>query len=211
MVEFSADTLQLADTSCQELADKLGANGRVVDFRIVTDPVERGKLWRVREDGAGLSSLRIDGVQTWPGWEDSAVAPERLADYLADLLPLVKRYGYTALMYGHFGAGGCVHMRLDYDLRSDSGRKVFSDFTHDAADLVVTHGGSLSGEHGDGRARSELLEVMYSREMIGIFRSFKHLWDPAQILNPGSSFIQFPSLPRWPWKVSSSLDPLTVG
>lgn len=112
------------------------------------------------------------------------MAPERLADYLADLLPLVKRYGYTALMYGHFGAG-CVHMRLDYDLRSDSGRKVFSDFTHDAADLVVTHGGSLSGEHGDGRARSELLEVMYSREMIGIFRSFKHLWDPAQILNPG--------------------------
>ncbi|WP_043457204.1 FAD-binding and (Fe-S)-binding domain-containing protein [Arthrobacter sp. 31Y] len=184
MVEFSADTLQLADTSCQELADKLGANGRVVDFRIVTDPVERGKLWRVREDGAGLSSLRIDGVQTWPGWEDSAVAPERLADYLADLLPLVKRYGYTALMYGHFGAG-CVHMRLDYDLRSDSGRKVFSDFTRDAADLVVTHGGSLSGEHGDGRARSELLEVMYSREMIGIFRAFKHLWDPAQILNPG--------------------------
>ncbi len=184
MVEFSADTLQLADTSCQELADKLGANGRVVDFRIVTDPVERAKLWRVREDGAGLSSLRIDGVQTWPGWEDSAVAPERLADYLADLLPLVQRYGYTALMYGHFGAG-CVHMRLDYDLRSDSGRKVFSDFTRDAADLVVTHGGSLSGEHGDGRARSELLEVMYSREMIGIFRAFKHLWDPAQILNPG--------------------------
>ncbi len=184
MVEFSDDTLQQAAASCQDLVEKLRADGRVVDFRIVTDPLERAKLWRVREDGAGLSSRRIDGVQTWPGWEDSAVAPERLADYLTDLLPLVKRYGYTALMYGHFGAG-CVHMRLDYDLRSESGRRTFSDFTREAAHLVVAHGGSLSGEHGDGRARSELLEVMYSREMVGIFRAFKHLWDPAGILNPG--------------------------
>lgn len=184
MVEFSDDTLQQAAASCEDLVDKLRADGRVVEFAIVTDPLERAKLWRVREDGAGLSSRRIDGVQTWPGWEDSAVAPERLADYLTDLLPLVKKYGYTALMYGHFGAG-CVHMRLDYDLRSDSGRQVFSDFTREAARLVVAHGGSLSGEHGDGRARSELLEVMYSQEMIGIFRAFKHLWDPAGILNPG--------------------------
>lgn len=184
MVEFSDNTLQQAAASCEDLVDKLHTDGRVVDFAIVTDPVERAKLWRVREDGAGLSSRRIDGVQTWPGWEDSAVAPERLADYLSDLLPLVKNYGYSALMYGHFGAG-CVHMRLDYDLRSDSGRQVFSDFTRDAAKLVVSHGGSLSGEHGDGRARSELLEVMYSREMLGIFRTFKDLWDPHGVLNPG--------------------------
>lgn len=184
MVEFSDDSLQQAGASCEDLVDKLRADGRVVDFTIVTDPSERAKMWRVREDGAGLSSRRIDGVQTWPGWEDSAVAPEQLADYLTDLLPLVKKYGYTALMYGHFGAG-CVHMRLDYDLRSDSGRQVFSDFTREAAKLVVAHGGSLSGEHGDGRARSELLEVMYSQEMMGIFSAFKHVWDPAGILNPG--------------------------
>lgn len=184
MVEFSDDTLQQAAASCEDLVDKLRADGRVVEFAIVTDPLERAQLWRVREDGAGLSSRRIDGVQTWPGWEDSAVAPERLADYLTDLLPLVKKYDYAALMYGHFGAG-CVHMRLDYDLRSDSGRQVFSDFTREAAKLVVAHGGSLSGEHGDGRARSELLEVMYSQEMVGIFRTFKRLWDPAGILNPG--------------------------
>ncbi|WP_223932545.1 FAD-binding and (Fe-S)-binding domain-containing protein [Arthrobacter sp. StoSoilB5] len=184
LVEFSGDTLQQAAASCEDLVDKLHVDGRVVDFLIVTDPAERAKLWRVREDGAGLSSRRIDGVQTWPGWEDSAVAPERLADYLSDLLPLVKNYGYSALMYGHFGAG-CVHMRLDYDLRSESGRRTFSDFTREAAQLVVAHGGSLSGEHGDGRARSELLEVMYSQEMLGIFGAFKHLWDPAGILNPG--------------------------
>lgn len=184
MVEFSAETIDQAASDCERLAEKLRADGRIVDHAIVTEPRERSKLWRVREDGAGLSSRRIDGVQTWPGWEDSAVAPERLADYLADLLPLVKKYGYTAFMYGHFGAG-CVHMRLDYDLRSDAGRQAFSDFTHEAATLVVAHGGSLSGEHGDGRARGELLEVMYSREMLAIFKAFKHLWDPTGILNPG--------------------------
>ncbi|KUM42270.1 FAD-linked oxidase [Arthrobacter sp. EpRS71] len=184
MVEFSDDTLHQAAASCEDLVDKLRAEGRVVDYAVVTEPLARAAMWRVREDGAGLSSRRIDGIQTWPGWEDSAVAPERLADYLADLLPLVKKYGYTAFMYGHFGAG-CVHMRLDYDLRSEPGRRNFTDFTREAAQLVVAHGGSLSGEHGDGRARSELLSVMYSKEMMGIFKAFKELWDPAGILNPG--------------------------
>ncbi|MGP0223970.1 FAD-binding and (Fe-S)-binding domain-containing protein [Paenarthrobacter sp. NCHU4564] len=184
MVEFSADSIGQAASDCERLLEKLAADGRVIDHAIVTEPSERAKLWRVREDGAGLSSRRIDGIQTWPGWEDSAVAPERLADYLAELLPLVKKYGYTAFMYGHFGAG-CVHMRLDYDLRSDEGRTTFSDFTREAAKLVVSHGGSLSGEHGDGRARSELLDVMYSSSMVGIFKAFKNLWDPAGILNPG--------------------------
>jgi len=184
MVEFSADSIEQAAADCDRLLEKLKADGRVVDHAIVTEPGDRAKLWRVREDGAGLSSRRIDGMQTWPGWEDSAVAPERLADYLAELLPLVEKYGYTAFMYGHFGAG-CVHMRLDYDLRSETGRESFENFTREAAELVVTYGGSLSGEHGDGRARSELLDVMYSPAMVGVFRAFKHLWDPAGILNPG--------------------------
>lgn len=184
MVEFPADTIGQAAGDCERLVEKLRADGRVIDHSVVTHPSERAKLWRVREDGAGLSSRRLDGVQTWPGWEDSAVAPERLADYLADLLPLVRHYGYTAFMYGHFGAG-CVHMRLDYDLRSVSGRQSFEDFTREAARLVVAHGGSLSGEHGDGRARSDLLDVMYSAEMIALFKDFKRVWDPAGILNPG--------------------------
>lgn len=184
MVEFSADDMQTARAQCEALLETLAEAGRVRDASVVTDPVVRAKLWRIREDGAGLSSRRIDGEQTWPGWEDSAVAPERLADYLAELLPLVEKYGYTASMYGHFGAG-CVHMRLDYDLRSDSGRRAFEDFTREAAALVVAHGGSLSGEHGDGRARSELLAVMYSPEMLDLFAAFKRAWDPSNLLNPG--------------------------
>ena len=184
MVEFSADNAEEAREQCVQLLDTLNLHGRVTDAAVVTDAVARAKLWRVREDGAGLSSRRVDGVQTWPGWEDSAVAPERLADYLSELLPLVEKYKYSAFMYGHFGAG-CVHMRLDYDLRTDRGLGDFEAFIREAAELVVAHGGSLSGEHGDGRARSELLSVMYSPEIIDLFARFKRIWDPENLLNPG--------------------------
>ncbi|MFI5060625.1 MAG: FAD-binding and (Fe-S)-binding domain-containing protein, partial [Actinomycetales bacterium] len=184
LVEFSADTIQDAADQCRLLAEAVGAKGRVVGHVIVTEPGARARLWRVREDGAGLSSRRIDGAQTWPGWEDSAVAPERLAEYLHDLLSLVGRYDYTAVTYGHCGAG-CVHMRLDFDLRTDAGRAKYSAFIREAACLVVAHGGSLSGEHGDGRARSELLGLMYSPQMIELFGVFKRIWDPTAALNPG--------------------------
>jgi len=184
LVEFSADSIHDAADRCRLLAEAIAEGGRAVGHAIVTEPAARAQLWRVREDGAGLSSRRIDDVQTWPGWEDSAVAPERLADYLADLLALVRRYDYTAVTYGHFGAG-CVHMRLDFDLRTDSGRVKYSAFIRDAALLVVAHGGSLSGEHGDGRARSELLGLMYSPAMIELFGAFKRIWDPTGALNPG--------------------------
>lgn len=184
MVEFSAPTIEAAGRECEALLSRLRESGRVRDHVIATDPEERAKLWRVREDGAGLSSKRLDDVQTWPGWEDSAVAPERLADYLAELLPVIEEHGYTASMYGHFGAG-CVHMRLDFDLRSDEGRENFAAFMRRAAEIVVRHGGSLSGEHGDGRARGSLLDVMYSPGMMALFTAFKRIWDPENTLNPG--------------------------
>lgn len=184
MIEFTGDTIEAAAERCVRLAEKLRNAGRLRDHTVVVEAAERARLWRVREDGAGLSSKRIDGVQTWPGWEDSAVAPENLADYLSELLPMIERYGYTASLYGHFGAG-CVHMRIDFDLRSEAGRAAFDGFMREAAELVVSHGGSLSGEHGDGRARGSLLAVMYSDTMIRLFAAFKEVWDPGNLLNPG--------------------------
>lgn len=184
LVEYSGDTIEQAAAECRSAWERIRRDGRVLDHSIVTGVLDRARLWRVREDGAGLSSRRIDGVQTWPGWEDSAVAPERLADYLTDLIPLVHAHGYQAIMYGHFGAG-CVHMRLDYELQDEAGRSSFDAFTRKAAALVVSHGGSLSGEHGDGRARSELLHMMYSPAMLALFRAYKRLWDPQGVLNPG--------------------------
>lgn len=176
-------------STADALRADLEAAGRATDLRVVTDPAERSDLWRVREDGAGLSSQLTDPatgrvMDSWPGWEDSAVAPENLADYLADFRELLAEHGLTGVMYGHFGAG-CMHIRITFDLRSESGREVYRAFCTDAARLVVAHGGSLSGEHGDGRARSELLPIMYSPEVMGAFTEFARAFDPAGILAPG--------------------------
>ncbi|MFL0579900.1 FAD-binding and (Fe-S)-binding domain-containing protein [Dietzia sp. 179-F 9C3 NHS] len=177
------------DERVARLADHLTSAGHAVDTLVVTDPVTRADLWRVREDGAGLSSRLTDPetgatIESWPGWEDAAVPPERLADYLAEFRELLAAHGLTGVMYGHFGAG-CMHIRISFDLRSHAGRAVFRTFCTDAAHLAVRHGGSLSGEHGDGRARSELLPIMYSPEMLGAFARFAATWDPAGILAPG--------------------------
>ncbi len=168
--------------AAEQLLEKLRANGRLVDGRTVPDPAQRVSLWRVREDGAGLSSRLVSSeeirpeegghggtYESWPGWEDSAVAPENLADYLEGFTELLEQHGLTGVMYGHFGAG-CMHVRITFDLRSAAGRAVMRRFCTDAAALVVKHGGSLSGEHGDGRARSELLPLMYSPQMISALR-----------------------------------------
>lgn len=177
------------DTRMALLADQLTQAGHATRAFVVTDPVARADLWRVREDGAGLSSRLTDPatgrtIESWPGWEDAAVPPERLADYLAEFRELLTRHGLTGVMYGHFGAG-CMHIRISFDLRTEAGRAVLRAFCTDAARLAVRHGGSLSGEHGDGRARSELLPVMYSPEMLGAFDRFARIWDPAGLLAPG--------------------------
>nr|WP_187329161.1 FAD-binding and (Fe-S)-binding domain-containing protein [Jongsikchunia kroppenstedtii] len=173
-----------------ELVARLQQNGRLVDSTVVTDDAPRRALWRVREDGAGLSSRPVDATgraayESWPGWEDSAVPPAQLADYLRDLRALLDAHDLTGVMYGHFGAG-CMHIRITFDQATAAGRRIMREFCLAAAHLVVRYGGSVSGEHGDGRARSELLPIMYSPEMIRAFIEFKTLWDPRGVLNPGS-------------------------
>lgn len=198
----------------EKLLEKLRDIGRMVDGRVVPDAIERASLWRVREDGAGLSARLSTGGESWPGWEDSAVAPARLADYLSDFRDLLADYGLQGVMYGHFGAG-CMHVRITYDLRSDAGRTVFREFTTAAAALVVSHGGSLSGEHGDGRARSEFLPLMYSLEMLAAFEAFRAIWDPTGLLNPGvmtspdafDENLLLAGVPERQWRTSFDLTP----
>ena len=178
--------------TAKRLIERLRTRGRMVDAAFVDDETRRRALWRVREDGAGLSARLVDPAsdaptthESWPGWEDAAVAPERLADYLQDFTALLDEFGLTGVLYGHFGAG-CMHVRITFDLRIEQGRAVMSRFCHRAAELVVAHGGSLSGEHGDGRARSALLPLMYSTEMLRAFDDFRQIWDPSGVLNPGN-------------------------
>ncbi len=183
-VELDGDDQAAVDARAAELLDVLKARGRMTGGRVVQSPAERRSLWRVREDGAGLAARLVDGGESWPGWEDAAVAPEDLAAYLRDFRKLLASHGLTGVLYGHFGAG-CVHVRIDFDLATDAGRAATRRFLGEAAALVVSHGGSLSGEHGDGRARGELLEVMYSHRMIRTFAAFKEIFDPEGLLNPG--------------------------
>ncbi len=126
-----------------------------------------------------------DGSEAWPGWEDAAVPPERLGSYLRGFRALLARHGLRGVPYGHFGEG-CVHVRIDFDLGGDEGLRTFREFMTEAADLVVAHGGSLSGEHGDGQARAELLDRMYPPEVLRLFEAFKAVWDPDDVLNPGN-------------------------
>ena len=146
---------------------------------------EAAALWRVREDGAGLGGRTPDNKQAWPGWEDAAVPPDRLGGYLREFRALLGSYPLDGLLYGHFG-DGCMHVRIDFPLDQPGGAGLLRRFLTDAAHLVTAHGGSLSGEHGDGRARSELLPVMYSEPAaLAAFSNFKQLLDPADLLNPG--------------------------
>ena len=154
-----------------------------VPARIVTDLGEQAALWRIREDGAGLAARTL-ARQAQPGWEDAAVPPARLGDYLRSFDELLAQYQLGGVPYGHFG-DGCVHVRIDFELDTPSGRGHFRSFLEDAADLVASFGGSMSGEHGDGRARSELLGRMYSGEALGLMAQAKQILDPDNLLNPG--------------------------
>lgn len=185
LVEFGSEEVPEAHEKVRNLLSALShANPRPVDSRALVDPAEAAKVWEIRESGLGATA-RVPGEDdTYPGWEDSAVAPERLGEYLRRFRALLERYGYHAAMYGHFG-DGCLHTRIDSQLRTTDGLRQWQHFAEEAADLVVACGGSLSGEHGDGQARGELLERMYGAELMSGMREFKRLWDPSWKMNPG--------------------------
>jgi FAD/FMN-containing dehydrogenase/Fe-S oxidoreductase len=170
----------------RDAASRLVADGACLDSAIYTGP-EAAALWKIREDGAGLGG-RATVRPAWPGWEDSAVPPTSLGPYLRDLEALLKRHEVDGIMYGHFG-DGCIHVRIDFPLSSRPGEpsrpSVLRSFTEEAARLAASYGGSASGEHGDGRARGELLPLQYSPTAIGLFSQVKGLFDPGCALNPG--------------------------
>ncbi|MFB7913950.1 FAD-binding and (Fe-S)-binding domain-containing protein [Streptomyces sp. NPDC056061] len=165
-------------------AERILRAADALDGTVVTDPAGQRALWRIREDAAGTATRMPDGTEAWPGWEDCAVPPARLGPYLRAFRALLAEHGLRGTPYGHFGEG-CIHVRIDFDLLDPGGVARFRRFSTDLADLVVAHGGSLSGEHGDGLARAELLPRMYGDELVGLFTRFKDLWDPDGGMNPG--------------------------
>ncbi len=178
-VELVGDDLAEVRARAEALVAAAGAlEGWVVD-----DKARADVLWKIRADGAGLAGVSLD-EPAWAGWEDAAVPPERLGDYLREFDALLEQHGLHGLPYGHFG-DGCVHCRIDFPIQYAGGAQAYREFVEQAAALAAKHGGSMSGEHGDGRARSALLPAMYSPAALGLFGQIKNLFDPDNLLNPG--------------------------
>ncbi len=173
--EDPAEIRTRAESMLAEAATKAGW--------IVEDPTQAASLWKLRADGAGLAGVSL-AKPAYGSWEDAAVPPERLGDYLRDFEALLAKHGLHSLPYGHFG-DGCVHARIDFPFDEADGRARYRAFMLEAAEMVASHGGSMSGEHGDGRARSELLPKMYSPQALTLFSQVKALFDPNNLLNPG--------------------------
>jgi FAD/FMN-containing dehydrogenase/Fe-S oxidoreductase len=184
LVEFGGDTAQEANDRARRLMADLAGQPGAPSMRLLDDPVQAKAAWTIRESALGATAFVPGEGIGWEGWEDAAVPPENLGRYLREVRDLLKKYGYVWSMYGHFG-DGCVHMRIDFDLLTESGLRRFRGFVDEAADLVVRYGGSLSGEHGDGQARAELLPKMFGPELVEAFREFKTIWDPDGRMNPG--------------------------
>ena len=184
LVEFGSETKQEADDQARVLMEELKRATNPPFMKLFADPREAQRVWLVREAALGATVFVPGEPLGWEGWEDAAVPPEKLGGYLRDLFVLMGRYGYTSALYGHFGQG-CVHTRINFDLTSRDGIRTFRSFIEAAADLVVAYGGSISGEHGDGQSRAELLPKMYGPELVQAFREFKAIWDPDGKMNPG--------------------------
>ena len=184
LVEFGGRTKEESNAGARELMKFLEKSGSAVSFKLFDDAAEERLIWRLREEGLGATAKIPGEPENHEGWEDSAVPPEKLGKYLRSLKGLLEKYRYEGALYGHFGQG-CVHTRLTFDLKTQDGIEKFRGFLGEAADLVVSSGGSLSGEHGDGQARGELLPRMFDEETIRAFQEFKTIWDPEWKMNPG--------------------------
>jgi FAD/FMN-containing dehydrogenase/Fe-S oxidoreductase len=183
LVEFGADAAADADRCARALMDQLRRGPSQPAMRLYT-PAEARAVWKIRESGPRAAGSGPGMPLRWEGWDDSSVAPEKLGAYLRDLRRLLDEYHYQAAYYGHFGHG-CIHMQISFDLQSAEGVRKYGEFVDKAADLVVSYGGSLSGEHGDGQSRGALLPKMFGPELMTAFREFKALWDPQNRMNPG--------------------------
>src|SRR5688500_13073610 len=174
----------------EPLVDRFRPRPAPTEFRLFAEPSEQKMVWLVRESALGASRIPRK-FETWPSFEDSAVHPSKLGAYLRDFKKVLDRHGYRCVYFGHYGQG-CVHCRINFDLRTREGLNTFRHFLEEASDLVLSYGGSLSGEHGDGQAHGHHLVKMFGEDLVEGFREFKSIWDPDWKLNPGKLIDSYP-------------------
>ncbi len=188
LVEFGGDSEEEALDHARAAKEALESDGKPMSLKLC-DPEDEQSVWAVRTAGVDYSNVP-GAMETEGTWEDAAVPPEVLGDYLRDFEKLLNKYGYYCVYYGHFGQG-CVHTRITFDLKTAEGLKKFRSFLYEAAELVVSYGGSIAGEYGEGQ-RAELLPVMFGEELVDAFREFKEIWDPQGKMNPGKVVDPYP-------------------
>ncbi len=184
LLEFGGETKEASDGYAKKMIASLAAAPFKISHRLYDDKKQEKNIWAIRESGLGATAFVPGKGHTWEGWEDSAVDPKHLGKYLRELRKLLDKYGYSGDLYGHFGQA-CVHTRNNFDLESAAGIAKFRSYLDEAADLCIKYNGSLSGEHGDGQSRADLLPKMFGPELIEAFNEFKSLWDPEWKMNPG--------------------------
>jgi len=184
LLEFGGSSKEEADGQAHALMDQLTKAKHPPTMKLYDNKEHEQQIWDVRESALGGVSFVPGEKPAWPGWEDSAVAPEKLGGYLRDLHSLFEKYGWDPSIFGHFGQG-CLHIRLPFELTTESGLRTFRSFMDEATSLIVQYGGSISGEHGDGQSRAEFLPKLFGDDLVQAFREFKGIWDPEGKMNPG--------------------------
>ncbi len=204
LAEFGGKDKTDSDNKCKALMEEFKKEKDPPDMSLFDDLRQEKMLWEIRESGLGATAFVPGEPDGAPGWEDSAVPPDKVGDYLKDLRELFSKYGYHPSLYGHLGQG-CVHCRVGFDLVTESGIENYKKFTVEASHLVVSYGGSLSGEHGDGQTRGDLLEIMFGKEIMQAFHEFKSIWDPQWLMNPGKIIDTYGQLSDF--RLGTSYDP----
>ncbi len=190
LCEFGGETKEQADAPAKRLMEELKKRPNPPSMKLFDNPEQEAHVWSLREEGLGATA-NVPGLpENHEGWEDSAVPPDKLGAYMRDIKKLMDRYGFESSLYGHFGQG-CLHARFNFDLYTAEGIDQWRHFLQEASDICVSYGGSLSGEHGDGQARGELLTRMFGEELVGAFEEFKRIWDPDWKMNPGKVVAPF--------------------
>jgi FAD/FMN-containing dehydrogenase/Fe-S oxidoreductase len=184
LAEFGGESKEDSDEQARRVMEMLKKKPNPPSMKLYDNPKEEEMIWKVRQGSLGSTAWVPGRPDTWEGWEDSAVAPEKVGDYLRDLRSLMQRHGYKTSLYGHLGQG-CVHCRIEFDLYTAAGIADYRSFMEEATSLVVKYGGSFSGEHGDGQSRAEFLPKMFGDRLVQAFREFKAIWDPEGRMNPG--------------------------
>ncbi|HWH71878.1 MAG TPA: FAD-binding oxidoreductase, partial [Candidatus Sulfotelmatobacter sp.] len=191
LVQFGGDSREDADAQARRCMDKLRSGHDAPSMKLFDDPEEEERLWKIRESGLSATAWVPGEPDNWPGFEDSAVPPDKVGPYLRELRSLMQKYNYKTSLYGHFGQG-CIHCRIPFDLYTAEGIKKYESFMDEATDLVVKYGGSISGEHGDGQTRAPYIHKMFGPELMEAFREFKRIWDPHWKMNPGKLIDAYP-------------------